>query len=345
MSLHDGDYKVAKEAFVADNAGDTLWRINSVCLTALVRLRCGATAGAGRQALRAPLDPHTQSTYQLWQNALPLLSTRLRRGWLLVCAEYILLVLPLLCTLTIFSDHPLWFNLAMYMGVGFCQLVKRSRASPSFQEALQARHSRADGTEGGPGREEEKEQASRHGPTVAVIAHRPFVTVWRAHMMLMTIICILAVDFPVFPRSFGKCETWGTSLVSEAHHQPTSIDACWSETDHQKIPTSDGSGRWVLCLFPRARVSFAFLAKAVFAALHHKPTGSSAEKRCRPCAWYDPHHIGQGYRVPSESAKSDLCRGVPSLTTLIAASRSTYRSTVCTGTSSSRWDYFHCVEQ
>lgn len=44
--------------------------------------------------------------------------------------------------------------------------------------------------------------------------NQPFLSVYRAHMMLMTIICILAVDFQAFPREFAKCETWGTSLVS-----------------------------------------------------------------------------------------------------------------------------------
>ncbi|WVR07766.1 hypothetical protein IAU60_004809 [Kwoniella sp. DSM 27419] len=41
----------------------------------------------------------------------------------------------------------------------------------------------------------------------------PFLSVYRAHMMLLTVICILAVDFPVFPRWMGKCEDFGTSLM------------------------------------------------------------------------------------------------------------------------------------
>ncbi|WVR00286.1 hypothetical protein IAU59_007429 [Kwoniella sp. CBS 9459] len=41
----------------------------------------------------------------------------------------------------------------------------------------------------------------------------PFLSIYRAHMMLLTAICILAVDFPVFPRWFGKCEDFGTSLM------------------------------------------------------------------------------------------------------------------------------------
>ncbi|KAL0564054.1 Glucosaminyl phosphatidylinositol (GlcN-PI) nositol acylation protein [Marasmius crinis-equi] len=39
------------------------------------------------------------------------------------------------------------------------------------------------------------------------------VTTYRAHMLLMTILAILAVDFPVFPRSLAKCETFGFSLM------------------------------------------------------------------------------------------------------------------------------------
>ncbi|KAN0064484.1 Glucosaminyl phosphatidylinositol (GlcN-PI) nositol acylation protein [Thecaphora frezii] len=45
------------------------------------------------------------------------------------------------------------------------------------------------------------------------VREQPFLTVYRAHMMLMTILCILAVDFPAFPREFSKCESWGTSLM------------------------------------------------------------------------------------------------------------------------------------
>ncbi|RZF44931.1 hypothetical protein LSTR_LSTR013121 [Laodelphax striatellus] len=47
----------------------------------------------------------------------------------------------------------------------------------------------------------------------ALTGKRPYITYFRTSVNLTTTICILAVDFTVFPRSLSKTETYGFSLM------------------------------------------------------------------------------------------------------------------------------------
>ena len=44
------------------------------------------------------------------------------------------------------------------------------------------------------------------------------LSTYRAHMMLVTVLAILAVDFPVLPRRLPKCETYEVSFVRNFSH-------------------------------------------------------------------------------------------------------------------------------
>ncbi|KAK8853133.1 hypothetical protein IAR55_003834 [Kwoniella newhampshirensis] len=73
-----------------------------------------------------------------------------------------------------------------------------------------------DGLSGSPRNYPTRSRRRTAGTTVGPITEKqrlPFLSVYRAHMVIMTVVCILAVDFEVFPRWQGKCEDFGTSLM------------------------------------------------------------------------------------------------------------------------------------
>ncbi|BGP18836.1 hypothetical protein JCM10213_003491 [Rhodosporidiobolus nylandii] len=169
-------YKEEKELFVSGAVGGSIARINLVCFTAI-------------------------TTYALWNVAHKRLLTHLAPNSLQIpLVEFSTLVFPLLLALTNLSRHLLLLNLALLTVMLLWAL------SPDPRSAR-----------GAPPLSPELEKKSKHARASSQIDvrpfARPFVTSYRAIMMVMTVLGILAVDFPVFPREFAKAETWGTSLM------------------------------------------------------------------------------------------------------------------------------------
>ncbi|GAA5847976.1 hypothetical protein JCM3766R1_005927 [Sporobolomyces carnicolor] len=137
------------------------------------------------------------TTYALWS----VVDARLARArplaaWQLASIEFAILVAPLLCALTLAADYPMTLNAVIATLVIILSYWPLSEDVPPLSPM--------------------PDKTSRPASIARIQLEpfsRPFVTSYRAIMMVMTVICILAVDFPVFPREFAKAETWGTSLM------------------------------------------------------------------------------------------------------------------------------------
>ncbi|GAA5954654.1 hypothetical protein JCM8115_004652 [Rhodotorula mucilaginosa] len=176
MQSDDRAYHQAKIAFVSDLEGGSVSHINLVCATAL-------------------------STYALWiivNDRWLRARRRTRRDSLWIpWTEGTILILPLLLALTTLSGHPVLLNVLIACITLLCARQPRPPSPPPLSPVLEKRP---------PAHPHRISSSSR-------LFVQPFVTSYRAIMMVMTVLCILAVDFPAFPREFAKAETWGTSLM------------------------------------------------------------------------------------------------------------------------------------
>ncbi len=121
-----------------------------------------------------------------------------------------LLILPLLFSVTLFANAPGLLSTLILVPTLLLLSLPRRETGTYLPSALL--HSRQSSRISNPSRDSSPSRA-----LAIPIPPLPALTTYRAHMLLLTFICILAVDFPVFPRSLAKCETFGVSLVNHHH--------------------------------------------------------------------------------------------------------------------------------
>ncbi|KAK7031584.1 GPI-anchored wall transfer protein [Favolaschia claudopus] len=176
------DYKAAKESFVSGLTGSTVTHINLISSVALASI-----------ALYSAIQTRVFRT-----RAIPFF------------ISWIVLLLPLLLSMTLFANKPgllsclslvptafLWFTTPAPEG-SFIPLPASDR-SP-VPPSVTPMYTQSQGYS-----VEVKER-----PRLPLL---PAITTYRAHMMLMTMLGILAVDFTIFPRALAKCESYGVSLM------------------------------------------------------------------------------------------------------------------------------------
>jgi hypothetical protein len=111
--------------------------------------------------------------------------------WLPFLVDFITIVVPVVLCVTICNDRhtvvSLIFLLGLFVCVAYCGILCRQMCFKDIVTPLLA--------------------------TLVIPEKRPYLTNFRSIINLITAICILAVDFKVFPRRFAKTETFGYGLM------------------------------------------------------------------------------------------------------------------------------------
>lgn len=108
-----------------------------------------------------------------------------------VVLDYLINWLPLLLSITIYLDHILVLVYGLLFPIVALTVVNYTSKKGKVSA----------------------EKYAKNATKSELLPKRPYLTVYRSQMLVITAMAILAVDFKIFPRRYAKCETWGTSLM------------------------------------------------------------------------------------------------------------------------------------
>ena len=116
--------------------------------------------------------------------------------------DFLLNVCAILFAITAYSSVPLFLNIFL-ITPALLLLLPLQATRHTNRDAKKSKAKSKQATKATPSSRDSSWQ----------LVSRPFITHYRGAMMIVTVLAILAVDFPIFPRRFAKVETWGTSLM------------------------------------------------------------------------------------------------------------------------------------
>lgn len=124
--------------------------------------------------------------------------------------DYVLNCVCVLCLVTIYSD-----NIGLLHALILVPTILALLNKKKPKRVKNDRNKASVGNQNGEAKDgKSKDESTKNPlPTKSSLPHKPFLTAYRALMLVITNVSILAVDFPLFPRRFAKVETWGTSLM------------------------------------------------------------------------------------------------------------------------------------
>ncbi|KAI0535786.1 GWT1-domain-containing protein [Xylaria digitata] len=174
MAADATSYKHLKEDFVSNLSGGSISEINYVTAVGPVAFILWSVLQS-RQSFFKPYKP------------------------LSFLVDLFLNVLGLLLSITLYSNTPLLLCGLFLVPAIFVYVlppnpvVARKKKKPKLPPAAQTQN--------------------KSSSALSVLSTKPFLTVYRGSLLVLTCLAILAVDFRLFPRRFAKVETWGTSLM------------------------------------------------------------------------------------------------------------------------------------